>query len=300
MEGHHRDTVFVTIVTSPAELSAVALLVRCLRTFGGEMKDMPGFVLTGMAKENLAHFQSEKHITIVPLPEERSAEPYFFRSKVMACAQAERLLQTDGTTLIWLNPMTLVLQEPTEFLLAGERKAAFRPVHVQNIGQHIGEPLDPYWAAVYERVGRVADRYHVTSLLDGKDLRPYFNSHLFAVDTSFRIMQEWEDIFNELVQDDGFQRACCADILHQVFLHQAVLSALIDARLERAQIHILPEEYSYPLHFHLQLNVDRQARSLDDLVCPVYEEGFHYPETLSNMSVSSSLSEWLQKQSRSV
>ena len=300
MEDHHRDMVFVTIVTDPTELAAVALLVRCLRTFGGKMKDMPGFIFSSMEKENLDHFQSDKRIAIIPLLEERSAEPYFFRSKVMACAQAERLLQTDGTTLVWLNPMTLVLQEPIDLLLTEERKAAFRPVHVQNIGQQISEPLDPYWAAVYEKVGRVADRYHVTSLLDGKDLRPYFNSHLFAVDTSFRIMQEWEDVFNEMVRNDSFQRACCSDIPHQVFLHQAVLSALVEVRLARTQMHILPEQYSYPLHFHRQLTVEKQARSLDDLVCPVYEEGFHYPETLSNISVSNSLSEWLQKQSLSV
>ncbi len=44
MENSHRDTIFVTIVTSPTELNAVALLVRCLRTFGGEMQDMPGFI----------------------------------------------------------------------------------------------------------------------------------------------------------------------------------------------------------------------------------------------------------------
>jgi hypothetical protein len=196
--------------------------------------------------------------------------------------------------------MTLVLQEPIDLLLTDQKKAAFRPVHVRNIGQHISEPPDLYWAAVYGRVGRDADRYHVTSLLDGKDLRPYFNSHLFAVDPALRIMQEWEFVFNEMVQDVAFQRACCADIPHQVFLHQAILSALIDARLERAQIHILSEEYSYPLHFHQQLTVEKQAQSLDDLVCPVYEEAFHFPGTLSTIPVSSSLTEWLQQQSRLV
>ena len=300
MGNNQRDTVFVTIVTNLAELNAVALLVHCLRTFGGEMKDVQGYILSSREMDVAGHFRTDRHIAIIPLHEKHSAEPYFFRSKVMACAQAERLTEKDGKVLIWLNPMTLLFKEPADFLLVGERKAAFRPVHIQNIGQEIGEPVDAYWDGIYKRVGRDADSYHLISFVDEKKLRPYFNSHLFAIDPALGIMQEWENLFNEMIQNEEFQRTCCADVPHRVFLHQAILSALIEIKLKRSQIHILPEEYSYPLHFHRQLNAEKQAHSLDELVCSVYEEGLHFPETFSGISVSPPLFEWLREQSGSV
>jgi len=300
MGNNQRDTVFVTIVTNLAELNAVALLVHCLRTFGGEMKDVQGYILSSREMDVAGHFRTDRHIAIIPLHEKHSAEPYFFRSKVMACAQAERLTEKDGKVLIWLNPMTLLFKEPADFLLVGERKAAFRPVHIQNIGQEIGEPVDAYWDGIYKRVGRDADSYHLISFVDEKKLRPYFNSHLFAIDPALGIMQEWENLFNEMIQNEEFQRTCCADVPHRVFLHQAILSALIEIKLKRSQIHILPEEYSYPLHFHRQLNAEKQAHSLDELICPVYEEGLHFPETFSGISVSPPLFEWLREQSGSV
>jgi hypothetical protein len=71
------------------------------------------------------------------------------------------------------------------------------------------------------------------------------------------------------------------------------LSALVAKNLGRERIRLLPPEYSYPLHLHLQVPPARQPRRLNDLVCPVYEETFDYPASLNGLHVDEPLRSWL-------
>jgi hypothetical protein len=95
-----------------------------------------------------------------------------------------------------------------------------------------------------------------------------------------------------MVSNQEFQSGPCRYELHQIFLHQAILSALVMKVLDRDQIYLLPPEYGYPLHFQQEIPSSRRSQTLNDLVCPVYEEALPHPD-LKDMDVLEPLRSWL-------
>ncbi|MEN6529972.1 MAG: hypothetical protein ABFC97_08980 [Anaerolineaceae bacterium] len=67
------------------------------------------------------------------LPDTGSHFP--FQTKVLACRLAEEQAAAVNSTLIWIDPVCLLLQQPDCFLIGETYPAAFRPVHLRNIGQ---------------------------------------------------------------------------------------------------------------------------------------------------------------------
>ena len=63
--------------------------------------------------------------------------------------------------------------------------------------------------------------------------------------------------------------------------------------IPQGRIRLLPPEYSYPLHMHADTPLERQSRSLEELVCPVYEDGFEYQKTLHGLWVGEESEAWL-------
>jgi hypothetical protein len=218
---------------------------------------------------------------------------YPFAVKVQVCAQAEALAADEVRSLVWVTTQCLIVNPPVLFDLPASFDAAFRPVHIQNIGSLASEPLDNYWSEVYRAVGMDDTSRTVESFVDSRELRPYLNTHLFAIDPSQGLCQTWLQLFREMVADKAFQSGPCQDQLHRIFLHQAILSALVTKRLEWQRICLLPPEYSYPLHLHPEVSAVRRSQSLGDLVCPVYEGVYRYPETLNGLPVQEPLKSWL-------
>jgi len=174
--------------------------------------------------------------------------------------------------MVWLGPGCLVFRPPELFVLGSGCDAAFRPVHIANVGSLRSAPLDDYWTHVYAAVGVRDNRGSVESLLDGQRLRPYYNTHCFAVNPGLGLMNEWLGCFRLLVTDEAFQSGPCRDDLHRIFLHQAVLSALVNKSVDPGRFRILPPEYSYPLHFHDKLTGARRARTMNDITVAAYED----------------------------
>jgi hypothetical protein len=218
------------------------------------------------------------------------APRYWFSLKVHACARAEELVGPEVRSLVWLAPENLIVQPPLLFDLTASRgEAAFRTVHHSNIGSPAQEPLDGYWAAVYQQVGLDEAPYTTRSFIDDRELRPYWNTHCFAIDPALGLLQAWRVGFQALVDDSEFQAGPCHDVPHQVFLHQAVLCALLAKELPEAQIRALPPEYSYPLHMHEQVPSAQRAARLNKLVCAVYEDVL----PLEGLAVHEPLRSWL-------
>ena len=96
-----------------------------------------------------------------------------------------------------------------------------------------------------------------------------------------------------MITDQAFQSGPCQDERHHIFLHQAIWSALLTKLLDRKRVRLLPPEYSYPLHFHPEIPLARRAQTLNDLVCPVYEGAYTYPDTLNGLDVQEPLKSWL-------
>jgi hypothetical protein len=288
-------TCFFTLVIGAQQERNARLLVDSLRAFGGPMSDCPVWVFyPDLATARKETWQNVEHVHLLPLGDIHTPR-YWFSLKVHVGARAEELAGPEAQTLVWLAPENLIVQPPLLFDLAAApdaplSKAAFRTVHHSNVGSPAGQPLDAFWAAVYRSVGLDEAPYTTRSYIDDRELRPYWNTHCFAIDRALGLLQAWREGFRTLVDDAYFQAGPCHDVAHQVFLHQAVLCALLTRELVREQIRALPPEYSYPLHMHDQVPSAFRAATLNELVCAVYEDVL----PLEGLAVHEPLRSWLK------
>jgi hypothetical protein len=81
----------------------------------------------------------------------------------------------------------------------------------------------------------------------------------------------WLEYFQRLVSGPVFQEAACQDELHQVFLFQSMLSALIVNEIDPLRLRILPPAYNYPFNLHSNVPSEHRAGALNDLVSYAYE-----------------------------
>lgn len=286
---------FVMLVLDTDGERGACLAVQSLRRFGGRWRACPFWIFLPDPTDLAPALADMEGVQTKPLEIDTDFPPYIFSAKVHACAQAEALAGPDVHTLIWLSSTTLFAQPPDLFHLGTAVDAAFRPVHIRNVGLLVDEPLDAYWASIYQAVGVDDQAYSVESFVDDQKLRPYFNSHLFAINPAHGVMQAWLRYFKGLVLDEAFQSGSCANQLERIFLHQAVLSALLPTMLEWERIRLLPPEYSYPLHLHQEVPKAKQPGTLNETVCPVYESSFHYPDTLNGLRVENPIQTWLER-----
>ena len=284
---------FAVAVGSAEGARHAGLLIESLRSFGGRLSECPVWVFLLDGASDPRGFDGLEEVHVVALEMEEGLPRYYFAGKVYACSRAEELAGEGVRSLVWLSPLCLILNPPVLFDLGVPFDAAFRPVHIRNVGSPAGEPLDGFWKGVYRIVGIEDAPFTVESYVGRQKIRPYFNTHLFSIDPSKGLLREWWKLFKTMVADQEYQSRHCGDEVHRIFLHQALLSALLTQRLERERIRVLPPEYSYPLHLHQEVPADRRPRTLNSLVSPVYEEAFRYPDTLNGLAVEEPLRSWL-------
>lgn len=285
---------FLTLGTAVEDLRAVALMVGSLRTFGGELAEAPLFIFT--TNMQAATRLVDENTLPVLLEDADRLPAYPFSRKVAACAQAEQLAPPGTGSLVWIDPSVLVVQPPVEFHLGENYEAAFRPVHIRNVGLTPEEPLDAYWKGIYTAAGVDEITTTTTSFIDGQRLRSYFNSHAFSVNPALGLMNRWNMLFQRLAADPSFQSSACGDETHRVFMFQALLSTLIASSIEPGRVRILPPSYNYPYHLQEQIPASRQLAALNEAVCLTYEDLSIHPATLSGIQVYEPLRSWLEAQ----
>ena len=166
-------------------------------------------------------------------------------------------------------------------------------MHIQNIGLGADEPLNGFWAQIYKAVGVKDVPSTVQTFVDEQDIRAYYNSHIFSVNPSKGLLRQWYERFAALVTDADFQSQYCQDDGHHIFLHQAVLSALIATTLDPERVRALPPEYSYPYNLHQQVPADRRTDALNDLICIAYEKRPLDPTVVDDIVIHEPLRSWL-------
>lgn len=92
------------------------------------------------------------------------------------------------------------------------------------------------------------------------------------------------------IGDAAFQAGPCADDLHRIFLHQAILSTLVAKLVDWERVRLLPPEYNFPQHLLHELPPERRPRSLNGLVNAVCEDAFPW----GAIEVEEPLSGWLK------
>jgi hypothetical protein len=286
-------SLFVTYARTPPEKEGARLLIESLRAFGGELRFCPVWLFEMRPRQAPCRELEDAGVRVLSLHTPEALPDYYFAGKVAACAQAEELAPSSVRSLVWVDPTCLIVQPPLLFDLHPSHEAAVRPVHIKNVGLLAAEPLNDFWMGVYEEVGVPDVETTVETFVGGRHIRSYFNSHAFAVDPSRGLMREWRARFEALVDDEAYQDAACRDTLHQVFLHQAVLSALLATDLDSDRLRILPPEYNYPYNLQASVPAERRARTLNEPVCLTYEGRTLEPDLVEDVVIHDPLRSWL-------
>jgi hypothetical protein len=289
------DVIFYTLIRSEDSKKQVQLLIESLRAFGGELAQAPVWIFETYPGRISCQDLSNPGVDFLPIDAPAKVRPFFFHDKVFAGARAEELAGGSVGTLIWVAPDCLILQPPNLYTTDATIDAALRPVHIQNVGLTPDQPLDIFWQGIYQQVGLQDAPYTVQTYVDRKTIRAYFNSHAFSVSPGLGLLQRWAEIFEALVSDLAFLQEGCNDQVHRVFLHQAILSALLSGTITAERTRILPPEYNYPYNFQSELEVDQRAARLNDLVTIVYEDLSLDPSRMDAIEIHEPLHAWLKE-----
>lgn len=287
------QTVFLILVSSIGQRKRAHLLIDSLRSFGGKLSHYPIWIFEADPQCAPCNTLAQTGVQILPLTLPERLKNYDFADKVCACAQAEMLSRPEIQSLIWLNTECLIIKPPVLLELTPSFDSAVRPVHIRNVGLPATELLDDFWKNIYEVVGVDDVQATVESFVDAQHIRAYFNTHAFAVNPSKGLLRRWLELFEVLVCDQAFQKKACQGKRHQIFLHQAVLSAIIVTMLDLKRIRLLPPDYNYPYNLHQSIPQYRRARALNDLVNIVYEERSLKPDVVDDINIYEPLRSWL-------
>ncbi len=287
------QTVFLTLVGSTRERESARLLIDSIRSFGGALGHTPIWLFERNPPEEPCSHLESLGVRVLSLDVPDKVARYHYGAKVYACARAENLATAAVRSLVWLSPEFLVVNPPLLLDLARSFDAAVRPVHCKNVGILATEPLDDFWKQIYETVGMNDVHSPVESFVDGLRIRPYFNTHAFALDPQKGLCGRWLDCFESLVCDRAFQSRACSDQSHQIFLHQAILSAIIVTMLAPHRIRTLPPEYNYPYNLHPSVPPELRAPVLNDLVTIAYDDRPLDPRVVSDIDIHEPLRSWL-------
>lgn len=285
--------IFLTVAV-PQVQSNLRVLTNSLRTFGGKLAEAPFWIFTENLNEEKYTDNGLTRQLRLDIPPDVNAYP--FGTTVAACAQAEAMVSTQTNSLVWIDPTCLIIQPPELFELGSAFDAAFRPVHIRNIGSPADESPDAFWRGIYHSLALEDAPFTVTSFIDSQRLRPYFNSHAFSINPHLGILRLWYTQFQQFIRNQSFQSTACPDDLHKIFLFQALLSTLVASRIDSTRLKILPPSYNYPYNLQARVPEEHRARTLNELVCLTYEERDLHPGQVNDIQILEPLRSWLSEQ----
>jgi hypothetical protein len=274
--------VITTFVETPEEILWASIMVESLRTFGGRLKDAPVWVYASKEfraaeSESLARIasfgaevrtgRSEEGVTWFPLS-----------GKVVAASQAETEAAGKVAYLARLDPDTIFLDEPDEFLLPGDKDLGYRPVFHRTISPLYEEPLDVYWSRAYELMGiKASEIFPVVTPADGETIRPYFQAGCIVVRPERGIMRKWEEMLSLLAADPLIKESCGTDPRKRYFTFQVALTGAVLKGLPRAAMHAFSDRVNYPIFFKEMFGAKREFHDLNRVVTVRYEQFFANP-----------------------
>lgn len=291
--GVSQSILFVTTIASADERGRVQMMTDSIRTFGGPFRESEMWIFDISPQRDLCGRMRADRVEAFPLELPASIASYPFAGKVTACARAEEMISAAELTMVWISNDCLILNPPDEQVLHPPCQAAFRPVHIQNVGSAWDELLNEYWRTVYESVGLDKAPFSVTSFVDQVKLRPYFNTHTFSIQPMLGLMNRWLELFRQFVVDEDFQEGPCQPFREKIFLHQALLSALVVSELEEGEIRILSPQYSYPYNLQGEIPAADRVRDVGELVSLTWEGRTLDPGQVEDMEIGEPYRTWL-------
>ena len=267
------------------------LCVESLRTFGGELAEMPVYAFAPRPGEEpseaTAAALGEMGVTMVAEPLNPDHPDLPHTNKVFAAAWAE--VNVDADAIVFADSDTVFLAEPAE-LAACDWDAAARPVGAVNMGSTGADHKNEAdWELLYDELG-VSARPFVETVVSEERIRAYFNAGLVAFSRASGLATAWRDATLTLLGSPVARRAPLRRQIDQLALG-GVLAEPFD------RVRILPDTYNYPLPKRVKLPQRLQALELDDLVHIHGHKWLHLPGFLSEvrpeLDTSSERYRWL-------
>lgn len=295
------DALIYATLVNPSKSSEtnIKLLLHSIRTFAGRLSRNQLWCYSPSSEDKFSEDFigkiSKMGGIMIPFEMEEKVRRFPFTSHAFAAALAESRAYGQYELLAWVNPNTVFLKEPKDFLLPKKKCLGYRPVHHTLIGSHFEESLDPFWTLIYRYCKVPDDRvFPMTTHVDDKILRPYFNSGILITRPNKRLFCAWWDTFFKIYKDTSLQLLYEKDERYRIFIHQAVLSGIILSVFETNEIQELPPEYNYPIHLWGEDISKNRPSSIDKLVT-IRHEGFdEAPDLIEKLNVRA-LNRWLAK-----
>lgn len=288
---------FASLAIPPFWEDESSLLVESLRSFGGSLAKQPILMLTLKGKplkkktlKTLAQFDVET--AEFDIDQESLNFPLALIPH--GAAAVEKLVQGRTSLLVWLLPDTLILHEPSAFLLPAQSQLGYRPVHHQNIGSSFSRPPDSFWQHIYQHCNVTQEHLFCMQTCYRESIRPYFNAGILVTRPENGLMADWLGTFQRTFQHADFV-PFFKKRKYAIFMHQAILAGVISKNFQQDQLVELPENVNYPLHMHQKYPSDGRPDSLNQLVTARYERKKLLPGFLGPIETFPPLSEWLRE-----
>jgi hypothetical protein len=280
--GNLEPIIFTTCIETQQEILPARIMVESLRTFGGRFKDAPVWIYVSQEfqaaqTESLAQFASlAAEVRTAEAPE--NATWFYLARKVFAAAQAESAAKGNAAILARLDPDTIFIREPSEFILPEGKDLGYRPVFHRNICPLYDEPRDAYWSRAYEIMSiRRTALFPMVTPADEDTIRPYFQAGCVVVRPERRIMKKWEEMLILLAGNPVIKEICEKEPRKRLFTFQVALTGAILNGVERDEMMEFSDRINYPIFFGEMFGAKRDFHDISDAVTVRYEHFFQNP-----------------------
>jgi hypothetical protein len=297
-----KDLTFAFILGAGEADQYALRLARSIRTFGGAFCFNPIWMFSQVEERDLAVetqqalFSIGAKLITIDITPELAGFPFF--SYVSVAGIAESIAQGDSRFLALMATDTLVLQEPSLFVLADGKSLGACPVHLKLLGTSPDEPIADFWKLIYQECQVDTEKILTfQTIVDEKLIRAYFNAGLLVVRPERGLLRNWQTNFERMYRLPEFMAFYQQSELYAIFMYQAVLAGSILSALNQHEFQQFPFEVNYPLHLHDQVRAECKPKNLNQLITCRYE---NYDEFLGSprldemLGVDESFKRWLQ------
>jgi L-ascorbate metabolism protein UlaG (beta-lactamase superfamily) len=288
----------ITFVSSPDQERLVKAMIKSIRERGGSYRESAIYVVTADAGDLPCESLKQAGVDILPLEMDRRFLDNPLALKAFAASQAEKKVKDDVDTLVWLDPGVIVLK-PLEVLALGDGfDAVVRPVTLANtIALTPQTPTNDYWGPIYRETGLDYKALPaLKTIVDEQPIQPYYNCEVFSFNPRLGLAAEWARLLARFLKDENYQKTVCTTFLRKLFLHQAVLSAVITSKVKPEKIKQLPLTSAYPFSQHLRLPAAKQAACLEEVAIAIFDRTWQQDaQWLERIPAGRPLREWLRE-----
>jgi hypothetical protein len=130
--------------------------------------------------------------------------------------------------------------------------------------------------------------------VDGVRIRPHFNAGILSVRPKAGLLQAWRNNFEQLYSRSELAPFYQENILYRIFVHQAILTATLLARVGKNEMQDLGARFNYPVF------LEGASESARDVITLRYDEFefFRQPGWEDRIPLKEPVKDWLGEHAR--